>query len=296
MCISLNHILMQLPKPFPGIIAFLAVLATMPLGHSAMIMMEHLLGHTYVFHAAVLLGLLGVMLVVAGTLLAHDTRATLLGLFGGLFIWTGWIEFSFVYYAHRYQIPPLMEDGAVATKPEYLLMPSSVGFLVVFLLFYLFYSRTGCTFFSWLQRHLKLRQTFSPAKAPRHHPALATAIELIVLVWTFYLVLLFAYDEAFFGDRHPVTYLIAFGSLFWALYLIRKLLRITQLGYAIRYSIPTVVIFWNFVEVMGRWDLLQEIWIEPLHYWREVSAMVGVLVILTVIAWWERMRQRPARA
>ena len=54
-------------------------------------------------------------------------------------------------------------------------------------------------------------------------------MELVALLWTFYLVLLFVYDDQFFGDRHIATYVVAFGSLFWSLYLFIKLLKITKI-------------------------------------------------------------------
>jgi hypothetical protein len=282
-------------KSLTGVFAFLIVLATMPLGHSVMILMEHFFGHAYVYHAAVLMGLAGTGLLVWGSISSHETRASFLGLFAGLLIWTGWIEFSFVYYANRYQIPPLMENGEVVTKPEYLLMPSSVGFLAVMLLFYLFNSRTGCTFFTWIQRVAGVKNRLAYVPVESKNVAMVTAIELIMLLWTFYLVLLFAYDQTFLGDRHPITYVIAFGSLFWSLYLFRKLARIRKMGYAIRYAIPTVIIFWNFVEIMGRWEILHEIWVEPLRYWPEVLAMVAVLALLTGVALVEQ-RKMPARS
>ncbi len=59
----------------------------------------------------------------------HDRRRIL---FRGLLVWTGWIEFAFVYFANRYNVAPLMDNGEIATKPEYLIMPSSVGFWAVF--------------------------------------------------------------------------------------------------------------------------------------------------------------------
>ncbi len=115
-------------KPFIGIIAFIIVLFTMPLGHALMIVMEKTLGHRFVFEAALILGLLGVITLFLGMISKKSLTATLLGLFGGLFVWTGWVEFAFVYYAHRFGVPPLMENGEIVTKPEYLIMPSSIGF------------------------------------------------------------------------------------------------------------------------------------------------------------------------
>ncbi len=274
---------MKISKPFTGVLAFLIVLFTMPLGHAAMIVMEKTLGHGYIYQAAVLLGLLGLVLLVWGILSRDGTKATFLGLFAGLFIWTGWIEFAYVYYAHRFGVAPLIENGQVVTKPEYLIMPSSVGFWAVAMIFYFFGTKTGCLFFNWFQRRLSIRPV-KELKPVKRSTALSVFMELILLLWTFYLVLLFAYDDRFFGDRSVVTYIIAFGSLLWSLYLFRNLLKIDNLSYAIRYAVPTVIIFWNFVEILGRWDVLKEIWIEPFRYRLEILLTAGVFVILLAIS------------
>ncbi|WP_440135220.1 hypothetical protein [Chitinophaga sancti] len=267
-------------KKFTGLLGFLTVLLTMPLGHALMIVMEKTFGHEHVYLAAFLLGFAGLLLLLYGSRLKSENKATFAGLFAGLFIWTGWIEFGFVYIAHRYNVQPLIENGVVVTKPEYLIMPASAGFLVIMILHYLFSTKTGCVFFSWLQKYLRI-------PVPRNQPiktqknfAVITTVELIALLWTFYLVLLFSYDQALLGDRHPVTYLIAFGSLLWSLFLLRNLFRIKQMGYAIRYAIPTVVIFWNFVEIMGRWNILNEIWVKPYEYWFEMSLTLVIFVVL----------------
>ena len=269
-------------KPLIGILAFLIVLLTMPLGHAAMIIMEKSFGHEYIYHAAVILGLIGFGLVVWGMIINKDTKSTFLGLFGGLFIWTGWIEFAFVYYANRFNVAPLMENGEVVTKPEYLIMPSSIGFWVIMMMFFFFSSKSGCGFFNWFQQKLKIRNAVK--LKPVHNFAMTTLMQLIALLWTFYLVLLFVYDSNFLGDRHPVTYFIAFGSLLWSGYLFLKLLKITKMGYAIRYAIPTVIIFWNFVEILGRWDVFKEIWVEPGKYWLEMLLIFSVFVILIFIS------------
>ncbi len=282
---------MKLSKPFIGILAFLTVLLTMPLGHAVMIIMEKCFGHDYVFKAALLLGLIGVLLLVIGSVLKTENKATFAGLFAGLFIWTGWIEFSHVYVAQRFHVAPLMENGEVVTKPEYLIMPASVGFLAMFLLYYLYNSRTGCTFFTWLQKVLHIPIKYVPFTNQQKNYALITAVEMVALLWTFYLVLLFAYDKELLGDQHPVTYFIAFGSLLWSAFLFRDLLKLQNLGYAIRYSIPTVIIFWNFVEVLGRWNILNEIWVKPYEYWLEVLLIFIVFALLTVVSLVERGKE-----
>jgi hypothetical protein len=269
--------------PLTGISAFVIVLLTMPLGHAAVILMQNAVGDDHAVFAGVLLGLAGTGLLLTGMYVSKELISTFLGMFGALFVWAGWIEIGFGYYAQRLGIEPLMQNGAIVTRAEYLIMPSSVGFFVVLMLYYLFGVRTGCRFFLWFQRLLHIDKKLEPVRLSRN-PAMITFMEFIVLLWGFYLVLLFAYDEFLAGDRHPVTFFIAFGSLLWSLLLFVKLIRIERLDYAIRYAIPTVLIFWNFVEILGRWNVFTEIWIDPLNYLLEIVLMMVVLLILMLSA------------
>lgn len=113
---------------FIGITSFLIVLFTMPLGHALMILMEHLITGNHALRN-LFMGLIGLIMVITGVFAKGDTQQTLWGLFGGLLFWTGWIEFIYVYYAHRFGVQPLIVDGEVVTKPEYLIMPSSFRIL-----------------------------------------------------------------------------------------------------------------------------------------------------------------------
>ena len=118
---------------FIGITSFLIVLFTMPLGHALMILMEHLMEPVTMHYATFFMGLIGLIMVITGVFAKGDTQQTLWGLFGGLLFWTGWIEFIYVYYAHRFGVQPLIVDREVVTKPEYLIMPSSFGFWIMFM-------------------------------------------------------------------------------------------------------------------------------------------------------------------
>ena len=265
-----------------GVLAFVLVLLFMPLGHTLMVLVEQVFEQAK-FLSAFVVGLIGAILLIVGVKKnSNKSLATVLGLIAGVLVWTGWIEFSFVWIAQKLEVAPLMENGEVATKPEYLVMLSSLGLLVTFMLLFLF-SKTGCQFFNWFQRVLGLRKSIVFKGQIERPEALVTLIELIMIVWTFYLVLLLVYDKDIAGDNHPLTYLVAFGSLLWSIYLFLKLIRIKKFNYAIKYAIPTVVIFWNFIEVMGRWNLLKEIWIHPFEHWIEVSMIFGLLVFLVVV-------------
>ncbi len=280
-----------LKPPLPGILAFFMVLLTMPLGHAAMIMMEKFFGEQHVIVAALILGFLGFFLLIWGNLSHKETRATFLGLFAGLFIWTGWIEFAYVYYANRFGVEPLVVNGEVVTKPEYLILPSSIGFWAILMIYYFFGTRTGCKLFTWMQKVLKLSKKLKFKPAVRN-VAMTTFMELTALLWTFYLVLLILYDERFFGDHHAMTYVVAFGCLLWSLFLFIRLLKIAKLAYAIRYAIPTVIIFWNFVEILARWNVFKEIWVEPLQYWLEMLITLMVFIILMLVLAFEKKKTK----
>jgi hypothetical protein len=272
----------SIKKPILGIVAFLIVLFTMPLGHAAMIIMENVFGKENIFIAAIIVGFLGLVLLIFGIVSKKRNLSTILGLFAGLFVWTGWIEFAFVYYANRFGVAPLMLNGEIVTKPEYLIMPSSVGFWAISMIYYFFGSKSGCKFFNWFQKKLKMSNITEMQPTIKNN-ALTTFMEITLILWTFYMILLFAYDNSFFGDRHPVTYLIAYGSLLWSIILFVKLIRIETFDYAIKYSIPTVIIFWNFVEIMGRWNFFSEFWIEPQKYGLELLLLTSILIILAFI-------------
>ena len=251
---------------FIGITSFLIVLFTMPLGHALMILMEHLMEPVTMHYATFFMGLIGLIMVITGVFAKGDTQQTLWGLFGGLLFWTGWIEFIYVYYAHRFGVQPLIVDGEVVTKPEYLIMPSSFGFWIMFMLLYLFNIKSGCDFFNYLQqvffRNSKVQVEMRPMT---RHTSLVTFMELNLILWTNYMVLLFCYDDNFIGDRHPITALVA---------------------------IATVVVFWTFVEVMGRWNAFHEIWVEPMTYQSEMITIFLAFIVLVTFLWYKSIKNK----
>ncbi len=269
-------------KPFIGILAFIVVLFTMPLGHALMILIEKIFGHSGQFPGATVLGIIGAYLLWMGARHQNETQATWYGFFGGILLWTGWVEFSFVWSALHLGIPPLMENGEVVTKPEYLIMPSSLGLLLVSLLYFLFDGRTHCKFFTWLQRNLKLRIKRVVGEKQRNF-AIITAMETIYVLWFFYIVLLLIYDKNILGDRHPVSYAVFAGSLIWSLYLVIRLIKFNKMAAAVRYAIPTVIIFWNAVEILGRWGFFREIWVEPTEYALEMMLMLFCFIAVIVL-------------
>lgn len=261
-----------------GLLAFAIVLLLMPLGHALMVVTELILPESKLFLAGCI-GIAGVILLALGVRIQQKPlSSTLLGLLSAILVWTGWIEFSFVWIADKLHVEPIKVDGAVVTKPEYLVMMSSLGLLAAVMVLVLF-TKSRCLLFRWFQRNLGMRDLL---KGKIRRPlAVTTFFETIMIIWLFYLVLLLVYDDSIAGDSHPAAYIVAFGSLIWSLFLFIRLVRIRQLDFAIRYAIPAVIIFWNFVEILGRWDVFSEFWIEPSKHWIINSCIL--LIFLTFV-------------
>lgn len=288
-----------------SIISFLLVLFLMPLGHALMILMEDLL-HGRLYTAAFIMGFMGLIVTIWGVFVKGDTKQTLLGLFGGLFIWTGWIEFGLHYYARRFNTMSMISDGTVMSfekaqqlaeqakltgelfvysKPEYVLMPATFGFWILFMLIYIFSTRSGCDFLIWCQKHLFSSNINKIVPQPMtRHTSIVTCMELNIMMWTCYLLLMFCYDTNFVGDRNPIIFFIAISCLVGSFFIFKKQLRLAGWGYNIRMSIATVIIFWTAVEVFIRRGIIKEIWLSPSeHVFEMLAISISFLIVTTIV-------------
>lgn len=272
--------------PYIGLLAFVIVFVVQALGHTVMIAMEEIFGEQYVYQSAAFLGAVGAVLLFIGMRHPGEVAGTWYGFWAGTLLWTGWVEFSFVWNASMLGVPDLMDaqaPGVIATKAEYLVMMSSVGLLMATLAYFVLNKETKCNFFHWFQRRLHL----STGKPNRHHErnfAAITCLETIYVIWFCYLALLFIYDENILGDRHPVTYGLLFANTVWAVYLIQRLMHFWKVTTAIRYGIPTAIIAWNSVEIIGRWNLFTEFWEHPAEYGLEMGLVAAAVAVAAVLA------------
>lgn len=282
-----------------AIASFLLVLFMMPLGHALMIIMEHTMSTAALHYSAFAMGAVGMVMVIIGVFAKGDTRQTLWGLFGGLLFWTGWVEFLFMYFANRFGTQPLLdpETGEVITRPEYLIMPASFGFWMMIMVMYIFSTRNGCNFINWWQRRLFGKKRTEIAVRPMtRHTSIVTFMELMMILWGSYLLLMFCYDNEFLGDHHPVTLLIGLGCLIGSFFIFGKQLRIASWGANIRMAIATVIVFWTPVEILGRMNLFQEIWIAPMQHKTEMLTILGAFIVLAVYLWYASARKKKTAA
>ena len=266
-----------------SIASFLLVLCTMPLGHAMMIIMENTMTPAAVHCSAFCMGFIGLLLVIGGVFVKGDTRQTVCGLIGGLLFWTGWVEFLFQYYATRWGTQPEMENGEVITRPEYLILPASFGMWMMVMTLYIFSTKNGCNFINWWQRMiLRSHKNEIAARPMTHHTSIVTFMELNMILWASYLLLMFCYDKNFLGDRHPITSIVAAGCLLGSIFIFRKQLKLSSWGANIRMAIATVIVFWVPVEVLGRLNFFHEFWVEPEKYATQIVSILVAFVVLMV--------------
>ncbi|QOJ32268.1 MAG: hypothetical protein HRU81_09225 [Gammaproteobacteria bacterium] len=283
--------------PFVGMLAFFVVFLMQGLGHTQMVLMEAIFGERYVYESAFLTGLIGAICLWFAMRSRSEVTATWLGFFAGTCLWTGWVEFTYVWSANMLNVPDLMDKyapGQIATKAEYLVMMSSAGVLLATLFPLLMNRETKCNMFAWFQRNLRLR-TGKPSHGYERNFGYITCLETIYVIWFCYLVLLFIYDDNILGDRHPVTYAIFFVTTAWSLYLINRLRQMWKVTTAIRYAIPTAIIAYSAYEIVGRWNLFADIWVEPGKYWLELTLFFGALIVAATVAVLTPQHQKAAR-
>ena len=282
-----------------AIASFMMVLLTMPLGHALMIMMEHLFTGSTLHLAAFAMGFVGMVMVIIGVFAKGDTRQTLWGFFGGLLFWTGWVEFLFMYFANRFGTQPELDPitGEVITRPEYLILPATFGLWMMVMMMYIFSTKNGCNFINWWQRVLlRDKKNMIAARPMTRHSSIVTFMELIMIMWGSYILLMFCYDDEFLGENHPVTLIVGIGCLIGSFFIFAKQLRISAWGANIRMAIATVVVFWTPVEIMGRMDILSEIWVAPLEHKTEMIIILSTFVILAIYVWYKSSKNKSSHA
>ena len=300
--------------------SILIILLLMPLGHALMIIMEHMLEPTALHYSACAMGFVGLVITIWGVFVKGDTKQTVFGMAGALLFWTGWVEFLLAYYAQRYGVHcDLVGNGVVETateyvngigvhhtytingtpledfsrvelkeirgsRPEYLIMPATFGMWMMFLVMYIFCTKTGCNFIRWIQNHCGVKNHVE-LRPMAHHASIVTFMEWNIMMWGLYLLLMFCYDPVFLGTTHPVTYAIGILCLIGSGMIFKKQLYIGHWGRNLRMSLANVIVLWTAVEIAARNGFFKEIWVDPGNH---VAEMVGILLVFVglILGFW----------
>lgn len=278
-----------------AIVSIAVTLTAMPLTHILARMLKDGTTGVEQFYAGMGMGAFGLGLVIAGVFIKGDARQSLLGLFGGMFYWMGAIDFLFMYYAERFgtqaQLDPV--TGEIVSRPEYLILPATFGFWAMVMMLYLFCTANGCNFLNWWQRLFFGKHKKEIAARPMtRHTSIVAFMEVITMLWTCYLTLMFCYDERFLGDRHPVTLLVGMLGLIGSLFMFARLLRYSSWGMSLRYGFATVIIFWIAVEVFDRISLLPALCNAPGEHILQIVLIGGSFAVAGLYVAYRKMMRR----
>ncbi len=94
-------------------------------------------------------------------------------------------------------------------------------------------------------------------------------------------MLMIAYDDQIFGPHSWFCYALFFVSFSVFFYLVYKLIGYDKFGANLRYSIPTVTVLWNDVEILAKWGMLKEPWVHI--NWKIMSVIIAGFVISTYL-------------
>lgn len=262
---------------FRGLLAFFIILLMMPLGHAFVVLMERHLDGIMLKLSAFLLGFLGIVIAVVGNRLKGEAMCILAGAFGAILLWGGWVEFIYISYGRSLSVPALMNGGEILTKPEYRMMPSALPFAIITLIMYTWWIPSNWGAIRIFRKWLGIRV---PEKwAGKNSESMSTFINLLLLIWWAYLILLVEFDRDILGESNPITLGFAALCLCVAVILLIRSLKSPTWGSALRQAIVTVCVLWTFVEVMIKVKLFTEIWIYPEHYIVEMILIVVAFVV-----------------
>lgn len=263
--------------PFIGILALLIVFLSVPIGHSAGVILKEFLPHNVKWLGNALFGLTGFAILLWGVRNGeNEVKGTLAGFMAAKFLFIGWASYSFAYSYLDLGRPSLEVAPNQSLPLSILTLQGSFGMCVVVLLFFVFNKNTKCNAFRWLQRIFRLNLG-KPEGGQSRNFARITFIEMIFVTWFCYGFTLLLHDERFFGYSNISTHVIVYMIGVWSLYLLWKLCKFSRVMAALRYAIPTKALFWFvFGEYGPKQGWYKDFWIHPDQYYLEILAVLVV--------------------
>ena len=279
--------------PIVGIITFVLMFFAIGLAHTMMVLIEHQLGQELTLKLSPLLGFVGIIMLWYGIKSKNENFQTWIGFFAGIIVWMCWVEFFYMWYGREnWGMLPRMDgaDGLTVsgTWPEYMIMGSTVGTLLMMCCFYTFDKDTRCNMFLWFQRKLGLQEGLgvSTKKAKDRNYAIITFMETFFVTWFCYAWNLLCFDPGLVGVDNMFL-AVNMGSVFiatiWSGFCFMRLIKFKRTSTALRYAIPVGNVFWINVEILGKFGMLTEIWVNPWKYTLEMSVMFAAFVVLIIL-------------
>lgn len=264
-------------KPYMGLVIWGTILLWKPIAHTVVVGERLIFPGNSAYIVGALLGFAGLVMVWIG-FKKDELTASALGWMGGAFIWLGWFESAFHFFARLLNIQPVKWNGFEILSAELQIIESSAVLYIAMLILLGLNKDTRCRMFKWFHRNAKLKPE-APTPGYRRQYSRIAAIETVFVSWFFYIFIILLFDPRILGPQHFVTVAAFWGALIWGLYLMAfKMPNFTNAGEAIRYAIPTTGIIWLCFEMASAWGWYQEIWLKPIEF--PISNVVFALVFV----------------
>jgi hypothetical protein len=227
--------------PWLGLVALGVGFLTQPLGHTIYKIMELSAGDAYPIVAFVV-GVAGLGLIWRG-LKKPELPATIHGLLGGWFLWIGWFEWSFKFFASLYQVPPyaVEVDGYSAAPQANMLQATLMIMLGLFIVYGIFNLQTKCNLMRWVHRNLR----FSPGMPTPDNKRSFARITGMEILFVNIIMGLYVIWSA------------------WAAYLIYKCTKQVRAAPALRYGVGAGIVLWGSAEMPAHFGAYREYWLYP---------------------------------
>lgn len=238
----------------------------------------------------IVMGAIGVVLIWKG-LGESEIPATWKGYVGGLLIWVGWFETGFHVFADIFNVPPYQATPRLISPPDLNLIQASFAiFIPLFILYGLFNRETKCNFMRWIHRNLRINPG-KPTPDLNRNFARIVALETIFVIWFCYAIWLYI---TYFGASMTIIMGAYVLWAAWFAYLFMKLLKVTQIGHALRYGVPVGIIGFVLVATPSHMRLFPAIWLKPFEY--PMSSIMALIVFLLMIYVFMVPKARPESA
>ncbi|MBM4195591.1 MAG: hypothetical protein FJ197_00635 [Gammaproteobacteria bacterium] len=282
--------------PIVGLVTFVLMFVGVGLAHTLMVLIEHGLGRPTTLAISPLLGFIGIVMLWYGVKSKNESFQTWIGFLAGIIVWMCWVEFFYMWYGREnWGMLPRM-DGVGSggplevsgTYPEYMIMGSTVGTLLLMLCLYAFDKDTRCNMFLWFQDKLGLKEGLGPTtkKAQDRNYAIITFMETFFVTWFCYAWNLLTFDPALMGSGDffiGINLASVFIATTWAGFCLTRLIQFKRTATALRYAIPVGNVAWVNVEILEKLDMMShEVFIDPWTHTFEASVLFGAFLTLVV--------------
>lgn len=264
--------------PLIGLMALTAGLLGQWFRHVAFPLAEAAFGEYY-YGSLIALGLLGVVLIRVG-LNQDEIPATWKGYLGGLFVWVGWFEFGFHFFADAFSVQPYQATPRLVSSPDLNMVQASFPvFFAIFLIYGLFNRESRCNMMRWINRKLRIHPG-QPTPGYARSFARVAALETVFVIWFCYAFWLLI---TYFGRSMMLVMamFVLWGA--WFFYLVWRLLKIRSPGHAFRYGIAVGIIGWVLLATPSHMGLFPVIWLKPFEYPLSTLAATAVFVAAMMI-------------